>query len=117
MRILSLHPYIPHPLNSGGILRSHHTLAALVDEHEVTFAAQWRNGEDVSDWDLARRFAAVPVLVPCAADRSVNPARERLRSGAPKAWFGHPQSIRGHDCDSFWEALAGLPLDSYDAVH
>lgn len=116
MKILSLNPYIPHPLNSGGNLRSHHIVAALVDQHEVTFASQWRLGEDVRNWEFASRFADAPVLVPCDAPVSVAPGAGRLRSAAPRPWFGRPLSIVQHDFDPFWQALEKLPLDTYDVV-
>jgi len=116
VKILSLNPYIPHPLNSGGNLRSHHIVAALVDDHEVTFASQWGCGEQVDDWEFASRFAEEPVLVPCASPSGANSSGARLRRGAPQPWFGLPESVARRDFDSFWDALGNLPLDSYDAI-
>jgi glycosyltransferase involved in cell wall biosynthesis len=116
VKILSLNPYIPHPLNSGGNLRSHHIVAALVDSHEVTFASQWRCGEQIEDWDLSKRLVQPPVLVPCPGPVTTSPAGARLMRAAPRPWFGATWSLQRSNFEAFWDAVARLPLDQFDAV-
>lgn len=119
MKILALSPYLPYPLNCGGHLRSHHTLAALVDDHEVTFVAQVKDPQQSYEgWSLATRFARPPLLVPRGTDPShaSDPMCVRLRAAAPHPRIGVPRGISGHDFDTYWAALASLPLGSYDAV-
>ena len=36
MKILFLTPYVPYPLNNGGLIRVHHMMVNLGSKHEVT---------------------------------------------------------------------------------
>jgi glycosyltransferase involved in cell wall biosynthesis len=117
MEVLSLNPYVPYPLNSGGALRSHHVLQALRQRHRVLPVCQWRAGEPAAEWAQTQQFEPAPVCVPCHEIHPRDPRIEASRHLAPRPWVGRPRQVCSHDFGSFWQALWQLPLDSFDVVH
>jgi glycosyltransferase involved in cell wall biosynthesis len=117
VRILVLHRYVPFPVDHGGSMRSHEIISALVAEHDVSFVSLG-DAEDgsVADWPLARSFRDPPVVVTESPDVPITRRGRALRRLAPRPLLGRPASVRSSDRPAFWNAVAELPLDEYDAV-
>ena len=67
MRILFLGLGVPAPLDNGGKLRTHHTLLALREDHEVVPAILCSPNDEGVLWELADQFSESPLLVRSAA--------------------------------------------------
>jgi glycosyltransferase involved in cell wall biosynthesis len=120
MHILALQPYLPYPNDNGGCLRSHYVLSALVERHSVTLMSiSWdsRRAERIAEWDVNRRLAEPTLLIENDPSVRLDEKGSALRSHAPQLWCGLPDWIRGHDLPGFWNRLAALSLQHYDAVH
>lgn len=120
MRILALQPYVPFPQDNGGSLRSHYALSALVGKHQVTLVSiSWdsQRAGRIAEWDLNQRLAEPAMLIENDPAARLDEKGAALRSHAPRPRCGLPDWIRGHDLPGFWNRLAALPLEHYDAVH
>jgi glycosyltransferase involved in cell wall biosynthesis len=117
MRILALYPLLPYPLNSGGKIRAHQVLSALLQEHEVHFFGlrSEREQESAEQWPLATQFAAPPkIFVP--GQGRLTPAGARLRDQRPWSICGVPQWVKQRDAPELWNALSELQFDSFGAL-
>lgn len=119
MQILSLLPYEPYPPDSGGRLRSHYLLRALAARHRVTVASlsfdPWR-----AEYMSSGQYACLgepTILIPGLPRIELSRAGRALRSLAPRPLLGSPAWIREHDLPQFWNRLATMPLEQFDAIH
>ena len=67
MKILFLTPYVPYPLNNGGLIRVYHLLANLAREHEVTaICMEPDNDAQAKGIDILKQHGADIHTVPVA---------------------------------------------------
>ena len=130
MRILYVSRYVPNPPHSGGQLRVHHLLSALVEDHDVTFVSLiHRRGEaggprepdeSLEGWELAGRFHRPPIVVKHRL-AGEEPGAEERGARPPLPWWASSPDMDSRSFARLAEAmephLAALPLDEFDSVH
>jgi len=91
MRILLLTETIPYPLDSGGRIKTYHTLRMLSDEHEVHCLAFIRNEDQRAHISRLREVCASVTLelVPRSPLRELGYVTRSLRNGLPYTVLRH----------------------------
>ena len=76
MNVLIITPYLPYPLNNGGLIRVHHLVINIAQMHNVTLMCMEPDNEE--------QAAGIKVLESCLLYTSPSP-RDRTRSRMPSS--------------------------------
>ena len=119
MNVLVIYPYLPYPLDSGGKIRGHQILEALIRSHRVTLIAfgDTVDREVARRWPLAGSMAVPPIIVDNAGKDSLSTSGAKLRVLGPRPFWGLPSYMGRRDLAQMWNALAALPLGEYEVIH